>query len=307
MTEPRQTIVSGLAGQRLDIFLSKAREDISRSRWQALIKEGAVTVDGRPAKPSLVLAGGERVAFALPSAQPAELAAEDISLNIVYEDADILVVDKPQGMVVHPAAGHSSGTLVNALLNHCRDLSGINGVARPGIVHRIDKDTSGLLVVAKHDAAHLGLARQWQGHNIKRLYHAILRGVMSENAGMIDAPLARHPRERVKMAVEPQRGRQAITHYRVLQRFAAHTYAELRLETGRTHQIRVHMAHLGHPVLGDKVYGAKKGGRMLAGQALHAMVLGFEHPVNGQYMEFTSPLPEYFRDLLANLTLNGKM
>ncbi|MCL2496963.1 MAG: RluA family pseudouridine synthase, partial [Clostridiales bacterium] len=276
-------------------------------RLQALIKEGAVTVDGRPAKPSLILTGGERVVVAFPPAQPAELAAEDINLNIVYEDADILVVDKPQGMVVHPAAGHSSGTLVNALLNHCQDLSGINGVARPGIVHRIDKDTSGLLVVAKHDAAHMGLARQWQGHNIKRLYHAVLHGVMSENAGMIDAPLARHPRERVKMAVEPLRGRQAITHYRVMQRFTAHTYAELRLETGRTHQIRVHMAHLGHPVVGDRVYGSKKNRPELAGQALHAMLLGFTHPMKDQYMEFSSPLPDYFLTLLQGLDINGKL
>lgn len=303
MTELEQTIVIGKAGQRLDRCLSAACQEISRSRLQTLIKEGAVMVDGQPAKPSLILTGGEYISFTLPEAKPLLLKPEAIELNIVYEDADILVVDKPRGMVVHPAAGHSDGTLVNALLHHCADLSGINGVARPGIVHRIDKDTSGLLVVAKNDAAHLGLSRQWQGHHIKRVYRAVLCGVMSESAGDIDAPLGRHPRDRVKMAVKSAHGRAAITHYRVLRRFEAHTYVELRLETGRTHQIRVHMAHLGHPLAGDTVYGKKKQAFGLCGQMLHAKVLGFKHPITDEYLEFDSPLPEYFSAFLERLEL----
>ncbi|MCL1906040.1 MAG: RluA family pseudouridine synthase [Clostridiales bacterium] len=302
MSGPIDIKAEGAGGQRLDVFLSRAMPALSRSRLQALIREGAVLVAGQPAKPSLVLAGGELITLTLPKLQPAKLCAEDIALDIVYEDAHIVVVNKPQGMVVHPAAGHRAGTLVNALLNHCADLSGLNGESRPGIVHRLDKDTSGLLVVAKNDAAHLGLARQWQGHDITRIYHGVLNGVVAENAGLVDAPLGRHPKDRLKMAVNTVGGgRSAITHYRVLQRFAACTYAELRLETGRTHQIRVHMAYLGHAVAGDKLYGPKKQHTELAGQALHAKVLGFKHPISGKDLRFESDLPPYFAKLLEAL------
>jgi 23S rRNA pseudouridine1911/1915/1917 synthase len=301
MSAPLHFKAEGAAGQRLDVFLSRALPELSRSRLQALIKEGAVLTAGQPAKPSLLLAGGEQITVTLPELKTVALSAEDIALDIVYEDEHIVVVNKPQGLVVHPAAGHSGGTLVNALLNHCADLSGLNGETRPGIVHRLDKDTSGLLVVAKHDAAHAGLARQWQGHHITRLYHGLLNGVMAENAGLVDAPIGRHPRERLKMAINTARGRQALTHYRVLRRFAAYTYAELRLETGRTHQIRVHMAHLGHAVAGDKLYGPKKHSLDVAGQALHAKVLGFKHPIDGRDLRFESELPPYFAELLTAL------
>ena len=302
MIAPLYLKAEGAADQRLDVFLSQALPEYSRSRWQTLIKEGSVLVAGKPAKPSLILAGGEEITLSIPQPKTVALQAEDISLDIVYEDAHIVMVNKPQGLVVHPAAGHSGGTLVNALLNHCADLSGLNGETRPGIVHRLDKDTSGLLVVAKNDAAHVGLTRQWQGHNITRIYHALLNGVMPENAGVIDAPLGRHPKDRLKMAVNTTNGRQAITHYRVLQRYTAYTYAELRLETGRTHQIRVHMAYLGYALAGDKLYGPKKPQLGLAGQALHAKVLGFKHPISGEALRFESPLPPYFSELLAGLT-----
>ncbi|MBR6823960.1 MAG: RluA family pseudouridine synthase [Firmicutes bacterium] len=287
---------------RLDTFLAKQLPELSRSRIQNMIKAGEVTVDGTPAKKAgMMLEGGEEILLAVAEALPLEVEAEDIPLDVVYEDHDIIVVNKPQGMVVHPAPGHTHGTLVNALLHHCDDLSGINGVARPGIVHRIDKDTSGLLVVAKNDAAHVGLAEQWKGHNIKRIYHALLEGVMAEMRGTIDAPIGRHPSQRLKNAVEPKNGKPAITHYRVLERFPAYTYAEMQLETGRTHQIRVHMAHLGHPVAGDRLYGPRKQKLDTAGQVLHAKVLGFKHPTTGEYMEFDSQLPPYFQKLLDEL------
>lgn len=301
MPVPIEIIATGAMGQRLDVFLSGALPELSRSRLQTLIREGAVLVAGKPVKPSQILFGGEEIALTLPELKPPTLSAEDIALDIVFEDAHIIVVNKPQGLVVHPAAGHRGGTLVNALLKHCPDLSGINGETRPGIVHRLDKDTSGLLVAAKSDAAHLGLARQWQEHDITRIYHGLLNGVMAENAGLVDAPLGRHPRERTKMAVEPIQGRQAITHYRVLRRYAAYTYAELRLETGRTHQIRVHMSHLGHAVAGDKLYGPRKQHLGLIGQALHAKILGFKHPVSSEDLLFESDLPPYFNALLADL------
>lgn len=285
---------------RLDVFLTARLPELSRSRIQTLIREEQVLVDGMVAKSNLRLRGGERIELHLTAPAPMEAFAEDIALDIRYEDADIIVVNKPQGMVVHPAAGHSEGTLVNALLHHCGDLSGINGVLRPGIVHRIDKDTSGLLVVAKNDAAHNALAAQWKTHDITRKYHAIVYGIIRENCGLIDAPIGRHPRERKKMAVEPTHGRDAITHYRVLERLplANTTYCEMKLETGRTHQIRVHMAHLGHPVVGDVVYGPKNQRYQLAGQVLHAKVLGFHHPRSGEYLEFESELPAYFSTLL---------
>ena len=286
---------------RLDIFLTSSLSGFSRSRVQSLIKNGDITVDNQIVKSGLMLAGGENIRLNIPEAKPLEINKENIPLNVLYEDKDIIVIDKPQGMVVHPAAGHYEGTLVNALLYHCSDLSGINGVSRPGIVHRIDKDTSGILVAAKNDAAHLALTTQWKGHNIKRIYHALLHGVMSEPAGMIDAPIGRHPHDRKKMAVVTKTGREAITHYLVLERFSAYTMTELKLETGRTHQIRVHMSYLGHPVVGDPVYGPKKNEFDLKGQALHAKVLGFKHPTSGKWLEFDSPLPPYFEALLGTL------
>ena len=292
-------------GQRLDAYLAGQYPEFSRSYLQNLIRNGAVLVNGQQVKTGYSLLNGDVVTMEIADAVSMKAEPEDIALDIVYEDSDIIVVNKPQGMVVHPAAGHIEGTLVNALLHHCGDLSGINGVIRPGIVHRIDKDTSGLLVAAKNDAAHLGLTAQWAGHNITRVYHALVHGVVAEDRGTIDAPIGRHPRDRKKMTVEPNKGKDAITHYRVLDRFAvANTsYLELTLETGRTHQIRVHMAHLGHPVLGDPVYGRRKEPYALAGQALHAKVLGFKHPLSGEYLEFDSPLPHYFEQLLTQFRL----
>ena len=295
----------GDGGQRLDVFLTESLPEYSRSRLQSMIKEGEITVNGRTVKAGFKLSAGDQIMLQHREVVPMEAAAQDIGLDIIYEDKDIIVINKPQGMVVHPAAGHYDGTLVNALLHHCGDLSGVGGVIRPGIVHRIDKDTSGLLVAAKNDAAHIGLSAQWKVHSIKRVYHAILHGMIAENCGDIDAPIGRHPRDRKKMAVEPKNGKPAITHYRVLERlpFAQCTYTQLELETGRTHQIRVHMSHLGYPVVGDPLYGPKKSPylKRLNGQALHAKVLGFEHPITGKYLEFDSDLPDYFRELLAEM------
>ncbi|MBQ6808606.1 MAG: RluA family pseudouridine synthase [Firmicutes bacterium] len=292
-------------GQRLDVFLAEEYAEFTRSRIQNMIRDGLVTVNGAKVKTGYKLQAGDQLQMLLVDDAPAHSVAEDIELDVVYEDADIIVVNKPQGMVVHPAFGHPQGTLVNALLHHCGDLAGINGVVRPGIVHRIDMDTSGLLVVAKNDAAYLGLTAQWRTHDIERRYHALLHGIIPEDRGTIDAPIGRHPRERKKMAVEPKNGRDAITHYRVLERlpFAGCTYTEMTLETGRTHQIRVHMAHLGHPVVGDKTYGRRKEKYELVGQTLHAKVLGFKHPISGEELRFESPLPEYFQRLLEEMRL----
>ncbi|MEG1537206.1 MAG: RluA family pseudouridine synthase [Clostridiales bacterium] len=286
---------------RLDSFLAEVVSEISRSRIQTMIKDGEILLNGNPAKASCKLCADDQIQVKIRESQPLTVVGQDIDLDIIYEDSDIIVLNKPQGMVVHPAFGHQQDTLVNALLYHCQDLSGINGVIRPGIVHRIDKDTSGLLVAAKNDAAHLGLSSQWQGHHITRIYQAILLGMMAEPSGVIDAPIGRHPRDRKKMAIEPIHGRNAITNYRVLERFPHYSYVELKLETGRTHQIRVHMAHLGHPVAGDPVYGPKKSKLDVSGQVLHAKVLGFKHPRTGEYLEFDSPLPDYFNQLLAQL------
>ena len=289
--------------QRLDIYLATLYPEFTRSRLQNMIRDGQITVNGVHVKTGYKLQAHDHVLLQIVEAAPARSEAEDIPLDILYEDKDIIVVNKPQGMVVHPAAGHPDGTLVNALLHHCGDLSGINGVVRPGIVHRIDMDTSGLLVAAKNDAAYLGLTEQWRIHDIERRYHALLSGIIPEDRGTIDAPIGRHPRDRKKMAVETKNGRNAITHYRVLERlpFANCTYTEMTLETGRTHQIRVHMAHLGHPVVGDKTYGWRKQKYDLAGQALHAKVLGFRHPITGEPMRFEAPLPEYFQLLLEEM------
>ncbi len=288
-------------GLRSDAFLAGAVEDLTRSAAQKLLEAGRVLCEGKALTKSIKLPAGAVVEVELPEPEPMEAVAEDIPLNIVFEDADVIVIDKPVGMVVHPAPGHLSGTVVNALLHHCgASLSGINGVLRPGIVHRIDRDTSGLLIVAKNDKAHLALAAQLQDHTLHRLYHGVVVGGLREDSGTVDAPIDRNPKDRKKMAVVPG-GREAVTHYRVLERLTGHTYAEFRLETGRTHQIRVHMAHLGHPLLGDRIYGSPKGYPGLAGQCLHAKALTFVHPATGREMTVECPLPAYFTAVLDKL------
>lgn len=289
-------------GSRLDKALSEYLDSVSRSYLQKLIKEGYVTVNDKQEKASYRLEPDDMVMVTLPDEEPLDVLPENIPLDILYEDPELLVVNKPKGMVVHPAAGHSGGTLVNALLYHCAgQLSGINGVQRPGIVHRIDKDTTGALVVCKTDRAHQSLAIQLKEHTITRRYQAIVLHNIKEDSGTVDAPIGRHPTDRKKMTVNERNGKRAVTHYRVLERFGNYTYIECRLETGRTHQIRVHMSHIGHPLLGDEIYGPAKCPFKLQGQCLHAMVLGFCHPVTGEYMEFTAPLPEYFNQLLQKL------
>ena len=286
-------------GRRLDSEIS-ARAGVSRAAAQKWLDAGLVLVDGQARPKNHQTRPGEVVTVTPPPARPLDAQPEDIPLCIVYEDDALLVVDKPRGMVVHPAAGNEQGTLVNALLAHCgSSLSGINGVLRPGIVHRIDKDTSGLLVVAKTDAAHLGLSAQLEAHSMEREYRAVVHGRLRESEGVIDAPLARHPVHRKKMAVVPG-GRRAVTHYRVLEQFPRFCYLSCRLETGRTHQIRVHMASIGHPLAGDPLYGPARG-LSIGGQCLHAAVLGFTHPVTGEFLRFVSPLPDYFEALLKKL------
>ena len=281
--------------ERLDKFLSAMLPDQSRSYLQKIIKDGNVLVNGEPKKSSYRLEDGDEVTADLPELK----SPENIPLDILYEDDSILMVNKPKGMVVHPSAGHYTGTLVNAVLWHCQgQLSGINGVSRPGIVHRIDKDTTGVLVVCKNDAAHNAVAAQLKEHSITRKYRAIVHGVIKEDEGTVDAPIGRHPTERKKMASGVKNGKRAVTHYRVLERFQGYTYVECQLETGRTHQIRVHMASIHHPLLGDTVYGPAKDSHHLEGQTLHAMVLGLIHPVTGEYLEVEAPLPEYFENLL---------
>lgn len=308
--ETEITISPEQAGTRLDGILAAAA-GLSRSAAARLIAEGCVTLNGRPADKNDRPAAGACLVYALPQVREVETVAQDIPLDIVYEDDDLLVINKPSGMVVHPAAGNEEGTLVNALLYHCRgSLSGINGEKRPGIVHRIDKDTSGLLAVAKNDAAHRALAAQLEDHTMHRTYYALVNGGFREEEGTVDQPIGRHPRDRKKMAVlRPGEGhsRRAVTHYRVLRRYGAVSYLTLQLETGRTHQIRVHMAHLGHPLLGDTVYGGghtafeKKHAALLDGQCLHAGGLAFRHPKTGQLVSFTCPLPPSFARLLEIL------
>lgn len=300
MDHKTATVAPEQQDTRLDVFLAGCFPDLTRSRCQSLIVQGRVQVGGRPARASYRVKAGDRVTLDVPDPTPSELIPEDIPLDVVYEDADILVVNKPRGMVVHPAAGNETGTLVQALLHHCHDLSGIGGEARPGIVHRIDKDTTGLLVVAKRDAAHQALAAQIQDKTCRRIYWALLEGRMPRDAGSVDAPIGRSPADRKRMAVV-ERGRQAITHYRVLERFEHETLVECRLTTGRTHQIRVHMASLGHPVVGDPVYGFKKQRYRLSGQLLHAVRLELIHPRTGEPMAFEAPLPEDFDNLLQKL------
>lgn len=287
--------------ERIDRFLAQL-QSLSRSYIQKMMKEEAVKVNGLPVKGSYRVKIDDLVEFMLPEAVEPDIVPEDIPLDILYEDKDVIVINKPKGMVVHPAAGHYSGTLVNALLYHCgAELSGINGVLRPGIVHRIDRDTTGSVIACKNDAAHGSIAAQLKEHSVNRKYHAICHGVLKADEGTIDRPVGRHPIDRKKMAINEKNGKQAVTHYRVLKRFKEYTYVECALETGRTHQIRVHMASIGHPLLGDDVYSARKCPFHLQGQTLHAKILGFRHPTSGEYIETDAPLPEYFRHLLEIL------
>lgn len=290
------------SGERIDRFLSGDLEGLSRSYIQKLLKEGGITVDGKAVKSNYKLNAGDVILVQIPDPEPMDILPEDIPLDILYEDEDILVVNKPKGMVVHPSPGHYSHTLVNAVLFHCGGrLSGINGVLRPGIVHRIDMDTTGSLLICKNDRAHQILADDLKEHNITRRYHAVVHGNLKEDTGTVNAPIGRHPVDRKKMSTKAPNGRHAVTHYRVLERFGNYTYIECELETGRTHQIRVHMASIGHPILGDAVYGPAKCPFKLEGQTLHAKILGIKHPSTGQYIEFDAPLPEYFETLLNRL------
>lgn len=293
-------------GTRADVFLAGYDSKITRSRAQKLIEEGNAAVNGRTIKTSYRLCEGDALEYTVPAAAETEITPEDIPLDIVYEDKDMLVVNKPQGMVVHPAAGNYSGTLVNALMSYCgNSLSGINGELRPGILHRIDKNTSGLLLVAKSDRAHLGLSEQIKAHSLTREYLALVHGNIAADSGTIDAPIGRDSKDRKKMTVTDKNSRNAVTHYFVLERFGKYTYIKCRLETGRTHQIRVHMSKNGHPIVGDDVYGRKKEEFRLNGQLLHAYKVGFVHPVTGEYMEFERAVPKYFEDVLNRLRRSG--
>lgn len=290
-------------GLRIDKYLAEAAGQLSRSYIQKLLKDGRILVNGKPVKASYVVEDEDILSMDIPEAVEPEIEPEHMELDILYEDQDVILINKPKGMVVHPAAGHYSHTLVNGLMDHCRgQLSGINGVMRPGIVHRIDMDTTGVLIVCKNDMAHNSIAAQLKEHSITRRYQAIVHGVIKEKEGTIDAPIGRHPVERKKMSINYDKGKSAVTHYHVLKRFRQFTHVECRLETGRTHQIRVHMASIHHPLLGDAVYGpAKCPISGLKGQTLHAGVLGFIHPRTGLYMEFSAPLPDYFENLLKTL------
>lgn len=302
--ENKEFIVSAEnAGVRIDKFLAEADGELTRSAIVKLIEEENITVNGAVPNKNLKLKAGDRVELFVPEPVLPEAKPENIPLDIVYEDDDLLVVNKPRGMVVHPAAGNADGTLVNALLYHCGDsLSGINGVLRPGIVHRIDKDTSGLLIVAKNDFSHKLLAEQIKEHSFTRKYRAVVCGNIKDDEGTINAPIGRHPTERKKMAVTMKNSREAVTHYKVLERFGKYTYVELTLETGRTHQIRVHMAYIGHPVAGDPVYGGKKYLASLNGQCLHAFFISFVHPRTGETLTLSAPLPEYFSVFLKKIS-----
>ena len=287
---------------RLDVWLTKKLETWSRSFFEKLITEGGALVNGKIVKPGYKLKNEDIVSVSIPEPKLLDIKAEKIDLDVLYEDEDIIVVNKARGMVVHPAAGNYTGTLVNALLEHCEgSLSDINGVIRPGIVHRIDKDTSGVLVIAKNNASHGKLSDKLKDHDIQRIYVAVAEGVIAEDTGKIDAPIGRHPQERKKMAVNTKNGRRAVTYFKVLERFKSATLLEVRLETGRTHQIRVHLSYIGHPLIGDPVYGRKKQQYDLNGQALHAKLLGFVHPGTGEYVEFEAPPPEEFNKLLEQL------
>ena len=287
--------------QRLDAFLASSLDGLTRSQAARLIESGEVAVNGRAVSKSYKLAGGEDVAVTLPEPEPVEAVPQDIPLDVVYEDADVIVVNKPSGMVVHPAPGHPDGTLVNALLYHCAGtLSGVGGALRPGIVHRIDRDTSGLIIAAKNDAAHQYLSAQLADHTLARTYECIVVGALREDRGTVDAPIARHPTDRKRMAVVAG-GREAVTHWEVIARYPGYTHVRCRLETGRTHQIRVHMAYIGHPILGDTVYGAKKEVPGLTGQCLHAVGLRFLHPRTHEVVELSCPLPDEFTRMLQKI------
>jgi 23S rRNA pseudouridine1911/1915/1917 synthase len=290
-------------GDRIDKFLAEELDDYSRSFIQKMIKDGNVSVNGGLVKSNYRLSAGDVLTITLPELSEPDILPENIPLDILYEDEDIIVVNKPKGMVVHPAAGHYTGTLVNALMYHCRDnLSGINGVQRPGIVHRIDMNTTGVLVACKNDAAHSFISEQLSVHSITRKYEAVVLNSFKEEMGTVDAPIGRHRIDRKKMAVDYKNGRNAVTHYRVIENYGKYAHIECQLETGRTHQIRVHMASIGHPLLGDDVYGSGKSQFNTTGQTLHARVLGFIHPSTRKYMEFEAPLPEYFRNILKYLS-----
>ncbi len=302
MEELRFVITEEWEEERLDKCINGLIESLSRSYIQKIIKEEQVFVNGKPAKSNYRVKPEDEIIFCIPESIEPDIVPENIPIDILYEDSDILIVNKPKGMVVHPAAGHYSGTLVNAIMYHCKDdLSGINGVLRPGIVHRIDRDTTGSLVICKNDFAHQHIAEQLKKHSLTRKYRAICHGVLKEDNGTINKPIGRHPIDRKKMAVNEKNGKDAITHYKVLERFNNYTYIECQLETGRTHQIRVHMASIGHPLLGDDVYCSMKSPFKLTGQTLHAMTLGIIHPTTGEYLEINAPLPQYFEHLLKIL------
>ena len=302
MDEERIQLTSEESGERIDALLSRIYPGLSRSLIQKCIEAGGVTLDGKTVKKNAKTVAGATVEFCFPETEELPLTPQEIPIDVVYEDADLIVVNKPRGLVVHPAPGHPDGTLVNALLFHCGDsLSGIGGEKRPGIVHRIDKDTSGLIVAAKNDAAHQGLAAQLADHSLCREYEAIVRGTLREDSGTVDAPIGRHPTDRKRMAVNRRNGKDAVTHWEVLARYRGYTQIRCRLETGRTHQIRVHMASLGHPLLGDGVYGAPCPDKGLEGQCLHARRLRFLHPADGRLVELETPLPDYFEEVLRKL------
>ncbi|WP_410514534.1 RluA family pseudouridine synthase [Paenibacillus sp. BR2-3] len=295
------TVTGENARERIDKYITEAwEENISRSQVQLWISGGHVTVNGEQVKANYKLFEGDIVTVTVPETEVTDLVAENIPLEIVYEDSDVIVVNKKRGMVVHPAVGHPSGTLVNALMYHCKDLSGINGEIRPGIVHRIDKDTSGLIMAAKNDASHASLAAQLKEHSVTRRYIAIVQGNLSHDKGTVDAPIGRDPQDRKLYVVTQKNSKKSVTHFTVLERFGDCTLVELQLETGRTHQIRVHMKFIGHPLVGDPIYGRSKGTTM-EGQALHAAVLGFVHPSSGEYLEFSAPIPADMEDVLFTL------
>lgn len=304
--ETLEIIVCGETNDRIDQYLSQELNEISRSYIQKLIKDGLVTVNNKNVKAKYIVSEGDHIQINLPEPQKLEIEPENIPIDIVYEDDDIAIVNKPQGMVVHPAPGNYSGTLVNALLYRLKSLSSINGIIRPGIVHRIDKDTSGLLMIAKNNLAHEKLSKQLKDHSINRIYYALVDGNIKEEKGTIDAPIGRHPVDRKKMAVTTKNSKEAKTHFTVLERYGQYTLIEARLETGRTHQIRVHMSYINHPVTGDPVYGSKNQKFKTNGQLLHAKTIGFIHPRTGQYLEFDSQLPEQFLRILDILKRNVK-
>ena len=287
---------------RLDKYLAEQFPEQTRSYLQKLIKDGEVLVNGKNVKTGYQLSKGDEVSVNIPEPKELDVEPQKMDLDIVYEDEDVILINKPKGMVVHPAPGHTTDTLVNGLLYHCKDnLSGINGVARPGIVHRIDRDTTGILIVCKNDMSHNSIAAQLKEHSINRRYRALVHGNLKEDTGTVEGAIGRHPIDRKKMSINEKNGKPAVTHYTVLERFGNYTLIECKLETGRTHQIRVHMTSIGHPLVGDEVYGPAKCPFKLQGQCLHAMVLGFVHPRSGEYMEFSAELPEYFEELLRKL------